>query len=175
MSLEHYGIVKMKPKKGIKRDKWSYFLEYKIDKLNRIIRFMGSNILKNCTSSGLYVNLFNKNKEKLGETVFVESGKLIPVFAAGGFQVSLNNNTWTHMGIPSYINDPADLKAESGKYKLSVSKKRRMHNQYIIEIRSPLIINNCLPKDVSLQFIQKGKTLSTKLIKSQVSHEVFAN
>jgi len=36
---------------------------------------------------------------------------MIPVFAAGAFQVSLNGNTWTHMGIPNYINEAGDLKA----------------------------------------------------------------
>ena len=42
-------------------------------------------------------------------------------------------------------------------------------------MRSPLIINNCLPKNISIQFIVGGKTLSTKEIKSQMQHEVFAN
>ena len=38
----------------------SYFLEFKVDKLNRILRFIGSVVVKNCTSSGLYLAVYNK-------------------------------------------------------------------------------------------------------------------
>ena len=50
-----------------------------------------------------------------------------------------------------------------------------MYSQSVLELKSPLLINNCLPKDISIQFIVGGKTLSTKEIKSQKKHEVFAN
>ena len=48
-------------------------------------------------------------------------------------------------------------------------------NHSIFNIWAPLVINNCLPKDIKIQFIIRGKTASTKDIPAQEDHEVFAN
>lgn len=47
------------------------------------------------------------------------------------------------------------------------------HKMYYL--RTPLVISNCLPKNLKLQFIKGGKTVSTKDIGAQTTHEVFAN
>ena len=64
ISLEHYGIVRIP---GMK----NYYVEFKIDKLNRIVRFIGAMVIKNCTSSGLYLAIYNQKEEKVGPNLFI--------------------------------------------------------------------------------------------------------
>ena len=64
--------------------------------------------------------------------MFIEGGKMMPVYTAGFFQVSFNNNTFTHLVQPSKLGEVSSVKAESGKFQLSLTKKKRMPTQAIL-------------------------------------------
>jgi hypothetical protein len=53
MGLEHNGLVSIPGQKN-------YYVEFKVEKLNRIIRFIGQRVLMNCTTSKLYCAIYNR-------------------------------------------------------------------------------------------------------------------
>lgn len=40
---------------------------------------------------------------------------------------------------------------------------------------APFIINNCLPKSFNMQFLKKAKTIFTKSLEQQSTHEVYSS
>ena len=100
---------------------------------------------------------------------------MIPLEKFGFIQFSFNKKTFTEIAQPSNLQQLSFLKSESNKFKLSVTGKTTVCGHQVFNLRTPLIISNCLPKDIKVQFIKQGKTVSTKDIPAHTSHEVFAN
>ena len=54
LSLQHYGIVKV--------PSMNYFVEFKVNKLSRLIRFLTPKILRNVINRKIYCKLIQKGK-----------------------------------------------------------------------------------------------------------------
>ena len=151
-------------------------MEFRVDKLNRIITFVGSYVIKNLTNSDLFCVRYNENKVRIDEEeILLEKGDLLPVEKDWGVQFSFNKKSFTILTQVKSMESLSYLKSESNRFKLAIVQRKTVSRHVIFQLKSPLIISNCLPKDIKIQFVRQGKTLSTKDIAAQTSHEVFAD
>lgn len=133
-------------------------------------------MVKNLTESEIYCVRFNEKKERIDkEEILMGIDEQIPIEKSWLVQFSFNKKTWTTLCPVANFSSLNFLKAESEKFRFSLTEKKTVGGHQIYQLRTPLIISNSLPKNIKLQFIKQGKTVSTKDIPAQTSHEVFAN
>jgi hypothetical protein len=66
------------------------------------------------------------------------------------------------------------VESSSGKFNLIWNKKIATDKYQVYEVMPPLIVHNCIPKDLEIQFLVKASTKKSKTIPAQASHEVCA-
>ena len=94
--------------------KATFYIDFTVDKLNRVIKFVNGSLLKNKTSLPLYCLRYDQIPKLLDkEALRIEPGDVLPVKKSGYIQLSLNGNTYTHMTPVSQLDTSSEVKAES--------------------------------------------------------------
>lgn len=63
--------------------------------------------------------------------------------------------------------------AEKKNFVVLLKYKERPGKPAQVDLLPPFVIYNCLPKPISLQFIQKAKLKSNTTIAAQKTHSIF--
>lgn len=100
---------------------------------------------------------------------------MIPLDNIESFSISISGSSYTKEVLVSDVNSITSLVEESkGKFNLIWNKKTDNEKYQVYEVIPPLIVHNCIPKDLEMQFVVKASTKRTKSIPAQASHEVCA-
>ena len=164
VSLEHYGLIKVPD--------IDYFIQFKVDRLNRFIRFMAPRIMTNETNKPLFCKRFNFKEEEL-PAVEVKVGSQVPLDGMKYFQCSLNSKSYTYKVDIKRSESISELRSENGKFLTRLIRDSEMIKNSTFEnfrVNSTLKIINCLPKDVNIQFLINNAVKSTKELAAQQSH-----
>lgn len=70
-------------------------LDFKMDKLNRILCFVNSLVIKNATYSKLYCIRYNEKKEPIEENILMEPGDIISIEKEWYVKFSFNLKSFT--------------------------------------------------------------------------------
>lgn len=57
----------------------------------------------------------------------------------------------------------AQLKAENGKFIIGLKKKITDGGPVIIQLEAPMLVHNCLPLPITMQFLVGGKTFMKEM------------
>ena len=105
VSLEQYGTIRI-PKVN------TLHLQFKINKLNRIITFVAPTVIRNLTKSPLYCVRYNENKERIDkEEILLDIDDMVPLEKFGFIQFSFNKKTYTEMAQPTNLQQLSFLKS----------------------------------------------------------------
>ena len=84
--MDHYGTLKIGQSK--------YFIQFDIEKLSRVIRFLSPLMIKNKLFQAIYVKRRGYFVENVPKKFQV--GDLIPLDNVEAFSISMSGNSWTH-------------------------------------------------------------------------------
>jgi hypothetical protein len=128
-----------------------------MNQLNRNICFINNLVIKNETEESLLFLQFDENKKPIENEISMKPGDLISVernwfvqfsFLKSSSHSKTTNRASTPLTNVSNLFNEQILLEENKKFQLTVSKKHEIIGHSMIIIRAPIIIHNCLPKDI---------------------------
>ena len=89
-------------------------MDFSVQNLNRVIKFVNGSLLKNKTSVPIYCLRYDKIPKPIDkEAIKIQPGDVLPVKKQGYIQLSLNGNTYTHMTQVNDMKKLHEIRAES--------------------------------------------------------------
>lgn len=87
VSLEHYGVINI--------NGTFYYVEFKVDKLNRIIRFLSDTILQNELTHTLYVKRYFRNGTVDSSDFIIDKKQMLALDDVKDIQISFNRTSYS--------------------------------------------------------------------------------
>jgi hypothetical protein len=87
VSLEHYGVINI--------NSTYYYIEFKVDKLNRIIRFLSDTVIQNELTHTLYVKRYFKNGIVDADDLVIEKKQMLALDNVKEIQISFNQKSYS--------------------------------------------------------------------------------
>jgi hypothetical protein len=136
--MDHYGTLKITGT--------VYMIQFDIQKLSRVIRFLSASMLHNKLFQAIYVRRYGNNVKDV-PTRF-EVGDYVPLDNIDSFSISFSGNSYTHDLYCRDLNNTKALveKSEKKKFTIIMNKNPSIKKYIVYELLPPFIIHNCLPK-----------------------------